>query len=243
MTDLYNLLKGEPKLFFIGHYCSKVTVQSCEELAPLKPTWIAVSTRVAQVVMPDYDPLIIHGCAEVPTSLQVNIRDEFGVSKDSRVIGFIGSVDDIDPSLLVEVSRRLKARLLIAGTGGNITKLSETETGPVKVVPTIPMNREDWYKAFDVFVYPVLNPGFTSLPLEALLCGCPVAMTPVSDMFNFCKDWMSFFHPGEIPTQITQAVIAAAGSNVSASREFVLKEFSPEKMASGWALSLLGDSS
>ena len=230
VAEVFGLLETRPRLIFVGHQPTEQTTKAVQSLKHLEPAWVAVSQNIATRFMPEVEAQIIYGPAVKPASTGCNIREQFNIRPEARVIGFIGNSDDIPVDLMLETARRFKAGLLIAGTGTGIARLSEH--GNVRAFASLPECREDWYKAFDVFLYPVLRAGFPTLPLEAALCGCPVAMTPVADMFQLCEGKFQFSNLSV--DNMVKAVAGAVNTDVESVSRFVGETFSVEKMLSGW---------
>lgn len=234
VAALYELLEHKPRLIFVGKECSQAVTQAAAEVAHLNPLWVAVAQNVASRFMADYDVQVIYGPAVVPDSTEADIRAEFGLRQDVKVVGYVGNVDVVNWEPVLEACRRMRCLLLVAGSGDNVPKLSGIKG--VKVVPAIPQCRADWYRAFDVFLYPVRGSGFPMLPLEAALAGCPVALTPVSDMYQLCKDEFGFF--GYKPEEVIKAVQFASGRDREAVRVAIGERFSRESFLTGWQMLL-----
>ena len=47
----------------------------------------------------------------------------------------------------------------------------------------------------DAFIFPSLYEGFGLPPLEAMACGCPVAVSSIAAMPEICKDFATYFDP------------------------------------------------
>lgn len=235
VAGVYELIEHKPKLVFVGSKCSDTTTQAAAQVAHLSPTWGAFSELVAKNFMAAYDAQVVYGPAVEPEALGVDVRAEFGIRKDARLVGYIGDVDNVNIEPVIEACKRMECGLLIAGTGSRITQLSAVK-GNLRVVPTIPQYRADWYHAIDCFIYPVRNAGFPMLPLEAAMCNCPVAMTPVSDMANQLGNEFGFFVWD--PVKIIEAVRKAVGSDNDHTRQVVAEMFSRERFLTSWHLLL-----
>lgn len=232
---LYSMLEHFPKLIFLGMQCSPSVTQAAKDVANLEPAWAAVSQNVATRFMADYDVQVIYGPALRPGGDGTDIRKEFGIRPETKVIGYMGNVDVVNWEPVLEAVRRMNVLLLMAGTGDRLPYLSGSH---VKVVPTIPQQqRADWFKAFDCFIYPVTGSGFPMLCLEAAMCNCPVAMTPVSDAYQLLQGRFGFFsfRVEEIVKSIQESVRVNADQN----RIEIGEQFSQEKFLSGWHV-LLG---
>lgn len=235
ISDVFETMEKRPRLIFVGHDCSASVSQSVKEIAHLEPSYVAVSQNVASRFMPEVETQVIYGPAVEPEALGADIRDEFGISKTMKIIGYFGNVDEINVDLLLEAAKRLKCGVLVAGTGERIPYLSGVN-GPVKVVPAMPMYRGDWFKAIDCFVYPVRSSGFPMIALEAMMAGCPVAMTPVSDMYQLLGGKGHFF--GMSVEEMVKAIAGAVKSDTMALKQFAGETFTVERMLSDWNLLL-----
>lgn len=235
VSDVYDKIEGsQPRLVFFGSECCRGVTRAAEELADCDPIWVANSEMVAKHSLSNYDVQIINGPAVQPEDTGADIRAEFGIPKHIKVLGYWGNVDIVKWDEVLEAARRMKCLVLVAGTGDRIETLAQTKF--VKVVPATPHCRGDWYRAVDCFIYPVSMSGFPMLVLEAALCNCPVAMTPVSDMYKVCRDEFGFFDYK--PEKIIGAVAAACRLDRDAVRESIAAKFSGSKFLSDWQILL-----
>lgn len=234
VAALYELLEHKPRLIFVGKECSQSVTESAKQIDNINPLWVAVAQNVASRFMADYDVQVIYGPAVVPEDTGADIRAEFGIRGDVKVVGYVGNVDVVNWEPVLEACRRMRCLLLVAGTGDNVPKLSGIKG--VKVVPAIPQCLADWYQAFDVFLYPIRGSGFPMLVLEAAVSGCPVATTPVSDIYQLCKDEFGFFKFD--PKEIIGGVRVAASRDMERVSGVIRERFSREKFLSGWQILL-----
>ena len=235
MVEVFRQLETRPRLVFVGHKCNDTTARSAKALSVLDHLWVATSQNVATRFMAEYETAVIYGPAVKPESTGCKIREQFNVRPEARIIGYIGNVDEVNVDLMLEVCKRLSAGLLIAGTGKSIARVAE-RTGPIKVFPNMPQCRQEWFEAMDCFLYPVGGAGFPMLPLEAALCGCPVAMTPVGDMYQLLKGKFQF--AGLKSDDLVKAVQGAVRTDVESVGRYVEETFSVEKLLSGWQVLL-----
>lgn len=231
VAGLYGLLQHQPRLAYLGAECSDHVTRDCRKLEDLQPKWVSVAELVAERFMADWDVQVIHGPAVSPETLGVDIRVEFGIPDHIKMLGFIGNVDDALLDVVFEACKRMNCGLLIAGTGDTTTAL-ENMRGAIKVVPSIPQCRGDWYQAVDVFIYPVRWSGFPMFPLEAALCGKPVAMTPVSDMARMSGERFGFFTRDA--SSVVNAVRTAMRTNTEDNKQWVAETFSRERFLTDW---------
>jgi len=233
VTGLFSLLQHKPRLVYLGADCSDKVTQDCRLLAPLEPVFVAVSQMVAERFMSDYEVQIIHGPAIAPDTLGVDIRAEFGIPKNTKLLGYIGNVDHAILDVVIEACKRMRCGLLVAGVGDTVAAL-DAMGGPVKVVPALPQCRGDWYHAVDVFLYPVKWSGFPMLPLEAAMCGKPVAMTPVSDLPRMAGERFGFFVRDA--SSVVNAVKTAVMGDVASNKAWVAETFSREQFLTKWQI-------
>lgn len=235
VTSAYELMEHKPQLVFLAQQCSGAVSQAAEALAPLSPRWVSVSQNTATRFLSDYDVQVIYGPAVEAECLGVDIKTEYRIPTAAKVLGYIGNLDDCFVEIMLEVSRRLQAFLLIAGTGGRVSSLAEM-SGPMRVIPAIPNYRGDWYKAMNCFLYPVRSGGFPMFPVEAAMAGVPVAMTPVSDFYQLMGDRMGFGGPNA--DQMVKAVISTGRIDTASCKSYLQDRFSPERFLSDWQMLL-----
>ena len=66
------------------------------------------------------------------------------------------------------------------------------------------------YRRAAALVFPSRYEGFGAPPLEAMACGCPVAVSRAGSLPEICGDAARYFDP-DSPVSIADAVLAAAG--------------------------------
>ena len=231
LSDVLSACTTVPKLVFVGHECSPVVTQQADALLDHSPTYVAVSNIVKERVMKPFAPQVIYGAAVMPQSSDTDIRKHYGINPKMKLFGYIGNLDLIDTDIVVEAVRRLNGGLFFCGTGQKLSALSQVK-GPVKVLPIMPEARADWYRAFDCFLYPVRGAGFPTLPLESILCGCPVAMTPVSDFYSMFKGRIAFH--GLRTNELVDAVERTLSIEWKQTAAVVGKEFGVGRMVEAW---------
>ena len=64
----------------------------------------------------------------------------------------------------------------------------------------------DLYRTAQALVFPSLYEGFGLPPLEAMACGCPVAVSRVGALPEICGDAARYFDPNE-PEEIASATL------------------------------------
>ena len=75
--------------------------------------------------------------------------------------------------------------------------------------------------------------AFPSTPLEAMCCGTPVVITPVSGAKDMINDENGIIADGFLPTAIADAILAAMHKtyNRETIRQWVIDNFAPEIIA------------
>lgn len=124
------------------------------------------------------------------------------------VIGCIGRFDQNKcggspkgyAHILYEAVEETDWWLILAGPGapGPPPELDSATKDHIRVHPVEVSNPADWYRALDVFVLPSKSEGFPLCISEALLCGCRVASTRVSDLEEVFSESIGFFDYGDV---------------------------------------------
>ena len=111
--------------------------------------------------------------------------------------------------------RRERPDLRLVLTGSGLEKLSPGEA--VEIRGHVPRDElVELYRTAEALVFPSLYEGFGLPPLEAMACGCPVAVSRVGALPEICGDAARYFDPAE-PEEIaavTLEVLAAPGELV-----------------------------
>lgn len=172
-------------------------------------------------------------------------RDTAG--KRPLIVGYIGRlvpgkrVDD-----LVRAFAGLKVKdkqLWIVGDGPERTNI-ESMISSLSPEPSVRLfgyrdDRLSLLKSFDVFVLPSLSEGIPRCLLEAMAAGVPVVATDIPGCRNLVKDSETglLYAPGDAAAlqAALQALVSDPGlaaSIATRARDFVVQEFSAERMAS-----------
>jgi glycosyltransferase involved in cell wall biosynthesis len=94
-------------------------------------------------------------------------------------------------------------RLVLTGSG--LDKLPATDG--VEVRGHVPRDELiDLYRTAQALVFPSLYEGFGLPPLEAMACGCPVAVSRVGALPEICGEAARYFDPNE-PEDIASATL------------------------------------
>jgi len=193
IDEIIPLCKRPPRVVFVDHTMCRETVDQLRAVDAWVDEVVCVSHKIAAKI--DWCPAkVIHNaCPPVP-KLGINVREFMGIPKDAFVVGYIGRVDrnkTVDHLVGAAINRGWW--LLIVGRGPLMGHIASTQYPQLKVFPTDVYYVGDWYEAMDVFCLPSEEEGFPLTPLEALSCGCRVAMTPVSDFPELFGDSIAFF--------------------------------------------------
>lgn len=121
------------------------------------------------------------------------VRSILGLPAQSKVLVFVNK--DLNDSqkglpLLVDALAALNGKdLMLVCVGEGILPQHEG----VEIRRFLPLNDPIWlsqlYSAADVLVLPSYQEGFCQTPLEAMCCGTPVVMTPVSGSDDLIRDF------------------------------------------------------
>ena len=100
-------------------------------------------------------------------------------------------------------AERPDLRLVLTGSG--LDKLPTADG--VEVRGHVPRDELiDLYRTAQALVFPSLYEGFGLPPLEAMACGCPVAVSRVGALPEICGDAARYFDPNE-PEEIASATL------------------------------------
>jgi len=171
--------KAPPKVVYVKH-----TIGGREDIAANRDIIdqvVCVSEKAAENIG---ECIVIRNGVEKPDKCPLNVRAILGIPPDAFVVGYIGRVDrNKNVNLLVDIAHQRKWLLLIVGEQIFVPSapIREIESNQIICLPSDVYYVANWYEAMDVFVLPSFSEGFPLAPLEALLCGTRVAMTPTSD--------------------------------------------------------------
>jgi glycosyltransferase involved in cell wall biosynthesis len=99
---------------------------------------------------------------------------------------------------------RPELRLVLTGTGHSSSRLPEgvESRGRVSYDELVSL-----YRTASALVFPSLYEGFGLPPLEAMACGCPVAVSSATSLPEVCGDAAEYFDPVSA-TDMARAVVA-----------------------------------
>jgi len=163
-----------------------------------KKIFVAVSEKVKKDVQTNYEipddrfriayPGVDMGMKkDIDGSADRNhLRSELGLDQDDFVVLFVGTEfkrKGLNALLLaVSMTPIPKMRLLVAGGGGGRMKEFKDLSKRLKLSERVTFlglveNVEDLYAISDVYVLPTLSDPYGMAPMEAMLCGLPVAIS------------------------------------------------------------------
>jgi len=167
-----------------------------------------------------------------------NVRSLLGIAPETKVFLFVNRhLNDSQKGL----DNLCKALELLNIEDGLLICLGEGTIPPcgnIKVRQFKPVSDTEWlsqlYSAADYLVFPSLQEAFSLTTLEAMCCGTPVIMTPVSGSDDLINDFNGIccadFTPGAIAKGINMAM--KKEYNRKKIREDVVLRFNLEKIAS-----------
>jgi glycosyltransferase involved in cell wall biosynthesis len=178
-------------------------------------------------------------------------RSEFGLTPESRVIGYAGRIDRVKRlDLLLEgfsevLAQHPQARLMIIGEGGQRPKL-DALAASLGISHAVIWTgfRQDMPRllaAMDIYVQPSVNEGLSLSILEAMAAGKAVIATDVGgarEVLTHLKTGI-LIPPGSSPA-IGAAVVDLLNrpdkraALAQAARDHVLQEFGVQKMVEGY---------
>lgn len=169
---------------------------------------------------------------------KISAREKFGIKPESKVITFVA--DNIsDPrkglsNLLeaIRISGRNDIVVLAVGANRDGVDFGVVQTGRLSGANEMSAA----YSAADLFVMPSLAEAFAQCPIEAMACGIPVVMTPVSGSDDLITE-----DNGIICTDMSVEALSVAINN-ALSRDYnpdyirkdVESRFSPHAIASSY---------
>ena len=182
----------------------------------------------------------IHNCIDpkqFPFLEKDNVRNVLGWPENERCFLFVNvNMNDTEKGLaeLVEALEHLaldNARLICVGNGvvPKSDRIKITHYSAVKDMIWLDM----LYTAADFLVMPSHQEAFPSTPIEAMCCGTPVVITPVSGAEDMINDENGVVADGFSSTSIADAILAAMQKSYKREsiRQGVIDKFSPEIIA------------
>jgi glycosyltransferase involved in cell wall biosynthesis len=213
------------RVVFIAH-CDGTPDSVLRMIEPHLWKTICVSEKAAGTLKA-FSPVVIRNSVCAPPGNGENIRARFGIPASAFVIGYVGRQDENKwgrparngPPILFDALQGNEHYLLLAGKDAPHppSGLEASAKDRIRVWSESVENIGDWYHALDVFVLPSRSEGFPLSPLEALLSGTRVAMTPTSDFPSLLGGAIAFFEYGDVAGMrraILEAPPAALGQAV-----------------------------
>lgn len=206
--------KTRPKRQMIGHLISKFTDKH-----------IAVSEEVKRHsikyyrIIPEKIEVIYNGVDTeyfAPELSKEDAKKNLNIEPDSFVIGYVGRLDpEKGHRYLFEALRLLKEKFplkaVMVGTGrGEKEVRNQAEKSEVDGIVNflgLQRNIPEILSAFDVFVLPSIQEGFSNALVEAMAMGCPAVATDISGNKEAIVDGIEgFLVPPGKPDAIASAV-------------------------------------
>ncbi len=155
------------------------------------------------------------------TVIYCGVSEVFNTNETTEKIDydFILAVGSLDPRK--NLNNLIQAYLKLDNKNIKLVLIGQKHTSFAKIDFKIPNERANdiiftgyvsdnellrYYKNAKLFVFPSLEEGFGIPPLEAMQCGCPVAVSNTSCMPEICGDGALYFDPksiNEIKNQIS----------------------------------------
>jgi glycosyltransferase involved in cell wall biosynthesis len=199
---------------------------------------VAVSRYVASKQLPEYSGIV----TTIPNGIDISVfspspekrkeaREYFGIPESARVMGFIGHLAEWKrPQDIVEAAPIInksisQAQFLIAGDGPlrplMEKRIAELELQNIRLLGMISRTqRELFYSALDLFLFPTAEEAFALVVVEAMLMGLPVVSYdygPIPELFPESKD-RSFLVKFKETGDLARAVIRLLGDKVEYER-------------------------
>ncbi len=164
------------------------------------------------------------------------------------IVGHVGELDHIHKGqgTTIEAARALRAthpelHFVFAGRGRDEARLREQAAGldNVEFVGFVD-NIEDYFAAFDLFVFPSRTEGLGSALLDAMSFGLPIVATRVGGIPEIVEDGVNgFLIPPDRPDALAAALVRlvedrALRESVSAANRARAAEFGADRMADAY---------
>lgn len=226
------LRSGATKVAFVAH--TEGTPKSMmTRMQPYFSKVICVSQRSAGLLA-EFDPVVIRNGVKPPLTTGENVRERLGIPANEFVIGYVGRHDSNKSlSILALAAERANWWCLAAGPQASEEHLAlhDAPSANVSIHPGEIDNVGDWYRAMNVFVLPSVAEGFPLSPMEALISGTRVAMTPTSDYPECFSQAIAFFEHGSVGGLI--AAVRSAPIPVIG-QEIIKREFTLDRMVTDY---------
>lgn len=223
--------------------CCDIKKQAVEKASNL--SIVAISSEMHRLIA-NYDfyknkkIFDIHNCVDskqFPFVDKANVRNVLGWPENERCFLFVNvNMNDTEKGLaeLIEALEHLTldhARLICVGDGvvPKSDKIKISHYRSVKDMIWLTM----LYTAADFLVMPSHQEAFPSTPIEAMCCGTPVVITPVSGAEDMINEENGVVAEGFSPTAIANAILAAMPKSYNREliRQWALDNFAPVVIA------------
>lgn len=224
----YNPMLGGlhyPQNDSVEHYTTVYdqAIQNCkiEAYSFINDLTVLCLSSLMRKMVQSYPPLrqantvLIHNGIEpssfYPRPNRNEIRRKLGVLNEQKMILFVSyslhdPVKGCDRLLAAYHQLHLETTVLVMiGNTDDTTSIRCQKPYIHSNALADPSSLADYYSAADLFVMPSLFETFAQTPIEALMCGCPTVMTPVSGSDDIIND-----HNGVIAADYTAEAVREA---------------------------------
>lgn len=186
---------------------------------------LAVRGRFANYVPNAIDPNRI-----IPSGNQINLRMQFGIPKESKIVLF-GHRMSVEkrPLLAIEIARHLPEDwvMVITGDGPELSKVKDATCHRVRIVGVVE-SLADWLSISDCFLSLSILEGFGLAIAEAMGAGVPVVSTPV----GIAPGLATTLEKDSTPEEWAAAILT---SKRIVEPQVILDMFNIERMVNSWA--------
>jgi len=189
-----------------------------------------------------------HHLGERTDERRTRVRRSLGVDERDRVVLAVArqdyqkGLDVLLESLPILRGRCQRARLVVAGRGGDQTPLLERRLRELSLENDVRLLGErrdvpDLLCAADTFVLPSRREGFPGSVLEAMALQVPVVVTDLPTVRELVDDRCAWIAPPDSPDSLAVALMEALGERervapkVAAARARFLSEFTIDRVA------------
>lgn len=166
-----------------------------------------------------------------------NVRSLLGIASETKVFLFVNRYLNDSQKGLDNLCKALELLNIEVGLLICLGEGTIPPCGNIKVRQFKPVSDTEWlsqlYSAADYLVFPSLQEAFSLTTLEAMCCGTPVIMTPVSGSDDLINDFNGIRCTDFTPEAIAKGISMAMGKeyNREKIREDVVSRFGLEKKA------------
>ncbi len=179
---------------------------------------IAVSDSVRRVLLDAGVPagkiVTIHTGVELPESLPVPRREQFGLGEDDFVVGHLGAFtaekgQDVAAAAALILKQTLpRARVILAGEGPLKNQIPHDNV----ILPGFIADRAAFFAALDVFIMPSRSEAWGLAALEAMAHGVPVIASNIGGLAEIVDPGSGWLVPAGDPAALADAIVTAASN-------------------------------